>query len=319
MVRSSYDSSDPRTLPSVEIVIPTLNCRRLLEWSLPYVAKQDYIGSRRTTIVDGGSRDGTIEFARGSGAKVVVRPGIFSTGLTGARNLALRDTTADLYWQIDSDNAIVEETALTDLVRPLTKEERLSYSYPEIVPDPACSGFSNWLTLEEKSHVSTDIKRGEPQNGYVEVNDVGYGLTNGTLIRTEALRRVGGYDSDVRVLARLRKLHLASAAYVPTAHLIHRQTAGPIDFLRKHTRRLRSYGDLTAAELRAYFVDYPPDHDALIVTPAVDLAGAPLRAARQLLLTGELTWGWGLVFPAIAILAVLMRPRDAIRTMTRFL
>ena len=71
------------------------------------------------------------------------------------------------------------------------------------------------------------------------------------------LEYAGGYDSDVRLLRRLRVAHLSKAAIVPSARFYHNQTKGVLDFSRKWTRRVVFYAGLSDDGLAAHFVEQP--------------------------------------------------------------
>ena len=113
-------------LPSVEAVIPTLNCASDLRRCLLSLTHQRHESiDFGITVVDGGSNDGTTDVAKDFGAVVYSIPGMYSNGLEGARNWALDRCQRDLYWQVDSDNFFIGRDAL------------YRYPYDEQKPTPS--------------------------------------------------------------------------------------------------------------------------------------------------------------------------------------
>jgi glycosyltransferase involved in cell wall biosynthesis len=139
-----------KALPSVDVVIPTLNCRELLRQCLIRLKQQNYPGSVHIVVMDGGSTDGTPTLARDFGCEVVVREGLYSTGLTGARNLSLDYCKGDLYWQIDADNIIVDENVLYLLVEPFLQVDDLQLSIPMIATDETQADIDRYLAFDER-------------------------------------------------------------------------------------------------------------------------------------------------------------------------
>lgn len=62
-------------LPTISILIPTLNAASVLEKCLRSITTQDYLKDKIEIIIaDGGSTDKTLEIARKYGAKIYKNP-----------------------------------------------------------------------------------------------------------------------------------------------------------------------------------------------------------------------------------------------------
>jgi len=192
-------------LPQVDIVIPTFNSAKNIEICLKRLSSQKYEGKTRIIIIDGGSTDSTLDICSRYGCEIHIYKGMYSNGLTGARNKSLEFCNGDLYWQIDSDNFVADDTTLSKLVDPFIEIEDLMIAVPMIDYNPEMSGIDKWLSEYEKFMLLQMAKSGEISGNWSIVKDMAYGITNASLIKTKMIREVGGYDSDVRVLARARK------------------------------------------------------------------------------------------------------------------
>jgi len=57
--------------PSINVIIPTLNEEKDLENCLKSILRQNYPKKLKITIVDGSSKDATVEIAKKYGCKVI--------------------------------------------------------------------------------------------------------------------------------------------------------------------------------------------------------------------------------------------------------
>ena len=115
-------------LPTVSVLIPTLNSARTLDWCLASIIEQDYPQERVEIIVaDGGSRDRTPQLARGYGAKVIENR--LGTGEAG-KAAALRCARHDLVAMVDSDNILPQRDWLKKMVAPFAEDEQIVGSEP---------------------------------------------------------------------------------------------------------------------------------------------------------------------------------------------
>jgi glycosyltransferase involved in cell wall biosynthesis len=109
------------SLPSISVVIPTLNSGRYLSECLQSLIIQDYPRELlEIIVVDGGSQDQTLDIARQYGAEQVLE-NLLVTGEAGkARGVS--HATNDLILMVDSDNVLVGDTWLRQMVRPIMED-----------------------------------------------------------------------------------------------------------------------------------------------------------------------------------------------------
>lgn len=307
--------------PSIDVVIPVRNCESQLRGCLDRIRAQSYPGVLRTIVVDGGSSDSTVEVAIEFGAETYVNPGQYSAGLLGARRFGELRSTADLLWLLDSDNVVVEDDAAKRLAVPLVERSDLQLSVPMVQPDPESNRFSNWLALQESTLLERMARQGADCGAYFLVEEFTHGISNATLIRRDALERVGGYDADFLVLRRLRSVGLARGAVVPTAHIIHNQARGALDFRRKWIRRMKYYASMPPKMRRDYFVahDYGTDlKDPYSRGVTFGTVVTPFNAIRGFIRSSDATWLCGLAYPLVVASIGLTQPSAVRRAMTVF-
>ena len=95
---------------AISVIMPVYNARRFLEASLPPLLAMQARGELHEVIVaDDGATDGSAEFARGLGARVIASGGRLGPG--GARNVAAKDATGDVLWFVDADVVVHDDSA----------------------------------------------------------------------------------------------------------------------------------------------------------------------------------------------------------------
>ncbi len=94
-------------LPTISIIIPTLNAQKALKTCLNSVKRQDYPKSKiKLIIADGGSTDHTINVAQSFNAKIVHNP--LKTGEAG-KAVAIKHVTTKYLCLLDSDNILPDK------------------------------------------------------------------------------------------------------------------------------------------------------------------------------------------------------------------
>ncbi|MEM3192729.1 MAG: glycosyltransferase [Candidatus Parvarchaeota archaeon] len=308
--------------PSVDIIIPTFNCEKDIKRCLECISSQKYPGEMNIIIVDGGSSDGTINVAKSFTSRVYVNVGQYGTGKNGAKAFGESVSRGELIWHLDSDNFVIGENCLINLVKPLMEDENISFSVPVPEIDPFASSLSNWLAMREIYNLNSRIKVSTKVHDYYLISDMDYGLTNGCLIRRDVLKKVGGYDSDVRLLMRMRKKKLSTAAIVPNSKFYHNQTTGYVDYLKKWLRRSKKFSAMGQEQLRDYFVEYPLPkyHDRALKNQISGMIVSSLYLSlRNFLASGDTKWLIGIPYSVILILAAVSHPLIAYRLWRNFL
>jgi len=253
-----------RNLPTISILIPTLNAARFLKFCLGEIRKQDYPKEKIEVIIaDGGSTDQTLMIAHQYKAKVYSNP--LKTGEAG-KAVALRHARGELIALIDSDNILPDKNWLRKMVEPFSDPEVIGsepweFTYRKKdgfidrycalmgMNDPLCYFLGNYdrLNVLSGSWTGLNIDQ-EDRGGWLKVilkhevlPTIG---ANGTLIRREIFKKnelVKDYLVDIDILAKLTIKKPVAFAKVKIG-IIHLYCGSDIlKFIRKQKRRIKDY------------------------------------------------------------------------------
>jgi glycosyltransferase involved in cell wall biosynthesis len=119
--------------PAVTVAIPVKDGARYLTEVLEAVAAQELDGEVETLVVDSGSTDGSLEIARGAGARVEeIPPEAFGHGRT--RNRAMELARGERVAFLTQDATPADTDWLRRLVAPLSVEDRVGLSFGPHLP-----------------------------------------------------------------------------------------------------------------------------------------------------------------------------------------
>ena len=249
-------------LPSISIVIPTLNAATHLGSCLESVAAQDYPKEKiETLIIDGGSKDETIRIAQRFSAKVLKN--ILKTGEAG-KAMGIRKAKNELILLIDSDNILVGKDWLEKMVQPFTDKqivatEPLYYvarptdslinRYCALIGmnDPLCMFLGNYDRYNYITDKWTEVPIKTQDNpGYIKFRASGKRFmtmgANGFLARRTAVLPYSknDYYFDIDVTKDLAVSHKTYFAKVDIG-IIHIFANDLGEFIKKQKRRVQDY------------------------------------------------------------------------------
>lgn len=253
-----------KKLPSISILIATLNSASVLEGCLKSIVNQDYPKEKIEIIIaDGGSTDKTLKIAKEYGAKIYKNP--LKTGEAG-KAVALRQAQGELVALIDSDNVLPDKNWFRRMVEPFSDPEiigsepwEFTYRKEDGFIDRYCAllGMNDPLCLFLGNYDKKSVLTGKWTGLLVEQEDKGNWLkitlkppniptigANGTVLRRKVLvdsGMVGNYLFDIDIIAQLATKKPVKFAKVKTG-MIHLYCGSDIKkFIRKQKRRIRDY------------------------------------------------------------------------------
>jgi len=194
--------------PLVSVVIPTFNSMPFIKACVASVLNQVY-KNWELIIVDGGSKDGTIEVSKSSGAHVYVINGI---GMAEATNYGAAKAKGKYIYRVDSD-VVLSPTIIQECVDACEKK-----GYDAIgvlwLPDPSISFWARVRRLEKESYRYDHSRlsaRFVKKSLFEKVNGYNLKLTAGEdydfYNRIVAIgARVGKIDSEERHMGEPKKL-----------------------------------------------------------------------------------------------------------------
>jgi N-acetylglucosaminyl-diphospho-decaprenol L-rhamnosyltransferase len=248
--------------PDVSVVVVTYNALPWLEQCL------DSVRGRDVVVVDNGSTDATVAFARSRGVRVIEQE---NKGMGGGNNAGMRATDGRYYFLLNSD-AWVEGDALDRLVEYADAHPEAAVVGPKLLnPDGTLQRSARgeptfWRLATEylfirklapRSRRLNPLYRGDFAHDRTEEVDWLYGPA--LLVRREAADAVGLFDEDffmfseeVDWMTRFRRAGW-SVVFFPGAEVVHVGGASHggtlyVENLRGHLRFIAKHRGTRDAE-----------------------------------------------------------------------
>jgi glycosyltransferase involved in cell wall biosynthesis len=260
-------------LPTVSVVIPTLNAAGVLGSCLQSITAQNYPKDNVEIIIaDGGSTDATLDIAARYGCRVTTNPLVTAEAGKAAGVKAAKN---DIVALVDSDNILPDRDWMKKMVAPFTDSgiigsEPLYYTYRREdgyitrycaligMNDPLCLFLGNYdrycyvtgrwtgLPVQQEDRGDYILLRLKPE----EMPTIG---ANGTMIRRSALLEtgVGDYLFDIDVIYELVTNGKTCFAKVKVG-IIHLYSKTASNFMKKQRRRIEDYAYYKKLGVRKY-------------------------------------------------------------------
>ncbi|MEK9155712.1 MAG: glycosyltransferase family 2 protein [Patescibacteria group bacterium] len=259
-------------LPTISIIIPTLNAAGPLPECLRRIVDQDYPkGKVEIIVADGGSTDTTRKIAKKFGAKIVENK--LKTGEAG-KAAGVRAAKNEIIALIDSDNYLSSKDWLKRMVEPFADpeiigSEPIEYTYRKEdgyitrycalmgMNDPICLFLGNY---DRKNYLTgrwTDLPViNENKGNYLKLTLEKYKIptigANGTLFRREVIiHEVRDYLFDIDAIPELVSRGKNKFAKVKVG-IIHVFSGDVHTFIRKQKRRITDYAYHKRLNIRKY-------------------------------------------------------------------
>jgi glycosyltransferase involved in cell wall biosynthesis len=132
-------------LPSIDVLIPTLNEEENLKKCLEMIVKQDYPKDKfKVTVIDGGSKDSTLDIARAYGCEVLINEEVLAEpGI----HKGIENSYADLCCVLAVDNIIANERDFfIKMARPFI-ERNVAGAFPAVISsedEPLINQYINY-------------------------------------------------------------------------------------------------------------------------------------------------------------------------------
>lgn len=249
-------------LPTISVIVPTLNSDLYLERCLRSISTQDYPHDRIEVIVaDGGSTDSTLAIAERYATRIIQNH--LQTGEAG-KAAGLKAATGEVIAFIDSDNILPQTDWFQKMVAPfqdaaIVGTEPIEFHYDRAdaeitrycamlgMNDPICLFLGNYDRFSQISKRWTEINLDTRDcDGYTQVSLQGLNLptigANGTMYRKRILDNFlhQNYFFDIDIIAQLSSHDPISFAkvHVGIGHIFTTTWEG---FTKKQHRRVTDY------------------------------------------------------------------------------
>ena len=218
------------SLPTISIVIPTLNSSKTLGLCLDSISIQDYPKENiEIVFADGGSIDNTLDIVKGKlkDIKYTIAQNKLKTGEAG-KAVGVKESKNEIIALVDSDNLLPDKDWLKNMVEPFMDEEiiasePLSYTYRKEdgtltrycallgMNDPLCYFLGNYDRYSLLSGKWTGLPCKEEDKGnYLKIefyspHQVPTIGANGFLIRRKIFEQyeIGDYLFDIDIICDL--------------------------------------------------------------------------------------------------------------------
>ncbi len=213
-------------MPSVSVVIPTLNARGWLPGLMGALRRQAPNGPAEIILVDSGSRDGTIEYARGQPEVTVLPIRPFSHG--GARNLGIRAAAGEIVALMTQDAEPADEHWLARLIEPLA-DDSVAGVYSRQIPRPDAPPMERFFLMDRFPGGAAPVRRrhdgtAPPIYPATLFSDVSSAARKATWLRFPFDERL--LMSEDQQFARDVLLAGLSLVYAPASVVLHSHTYG---------------------------------------------------------------------------------------------
>lgn len=241
--------------PGVSILFLVKNERGRFEPTCERIASQDYPGEVEIFAVDSGSQDGTQDYLRERGARVIeIPPESFHHGAT--RNLAAETAQNEILVLLSSDAVPADDAWLRNLVAPFADPE-VAAVYGRQIPPPTVGAVRARYMAGE--YPETSIKRRRADGGPLHPGLFRFSDANGAVRRADWARH--RWSETVLVaedqgLCRDLFMEGRTIAYAPDAAVIHghsRSLLGEFRYAFDNGLSLRRLGILGNPEFSGAF------------------------------------------------------------------
>lgn len=233
--------------PKVSFIVCTYNCKKNAERCFNSIKKQVYPGEIELIASDGGSTDGTVELLKNMGVKVLYNKEKYPEGKGRGKWLGYMNSSGEILIFIDSDNALVENTWLIEMVKPLLNDHSVNFCICRMAIVKTDKAINRYLSLIGTdpfvAYKSIDsllalrkLKLIDKGDYWVyEITQKNFIITGGYYftIWKKTLDLIGGYTHDTDVVYALAKKNLATVAIPKNAHLHHLISDSIIQFTKK--------------------------------------------------------------------------------------
>jgi len=139
------DMSATTDLPSMSFVIPTYNADKYLQLCLESIFSQEYPKNKiEVLIVDGGSKDDTMEISRKFPVRILKNPKrLAERGLA----IGVRESKGDFIVVFAADNVLPTGAWLRKMIKPFQENKDLAGTFPFPEVDPCDSGMNRYYCL----------------------------------------------------------------------------------------------------------------------------------------------------------------------------
>jgi hypothetical protein len=216
----------------VSVVVVNYNGKKFLDDCLSSLERQT-CQNFEVILVDNGSSDDSIAFARGKFPGVKIVDNGVNLGFAGGTNSGIREAQGEFIFTLNNDT-IADPRMLEEIVRPMQSDQHVGVCGSKMLLSDG--RINSTAICISRSGAAWDRGMGEVDNGQYDKREEVFGACAGAaLYRRSMLEEIGLFDEDFFLysedvdLAFRAQLAGWKCMYVPTAKVVHVHggTTGP--------------------------------------------------------------------------------------------
>jgi len=144
-------------LPTISVIIPTLNEEKYIESSLKSLINQDYKGKYEIIVADGMSRDNTVRIAKKFTDKVIT---VTQKNVAAGRNEGAKIAKGEILLFLDADTILLFN-GLTEISKPFKNKRVVGVTCSVLPISPEAKDFAIYWSFNQ--FMKRSIKSKKPQ------------------------------------------------------------------------------------------------------------------------------------------------------------
>jgi len=299
-------------LPTISVILPTYNAEKYLENCLNSIKKQNYPQNKlEILVIDGGSRDRTLEIAKKYKTKILFNP---YRDCDEGKSIGLRQAKGEIIALIDADNELSSPQWLKTMIQPLVEDKTIfGVLSPWLIrkDDPLINQYVTLLEVADPLARCFHPKMKIIDKGKYLIYRAKLGETpvvgaNGFLWRRKVIDIVGGYEQkfeEVNFIARVINGGYLAYAQVKEAGIYHYYCTSVWSYIKKRVKIGRKFLGRKAKGRKTWVDHASQDSFLLAVLYNLSIIGPLLEAVREYRKSKNIAWFW---HPFISWLTIIV-------------
>lgn len=304
-----------KDFPSISIILPTYQAAKDLPNCLKSIAIQDYPKDKlEVLIIDGGSRDKTLEIARNFKAfktEILFNP---FRDCDEGKSIGLHHAKGEIIALIDADNELSSPKWFKTMVKPLMEDKTIfGVASPWLMrkDDPSINKYETLIKIADplarRFHPHMEIiDKGKYVIYRAKLGDTPVVGANGFLWRRNVIDAVGGYENkfeEVNFIARVISGGYLSYAEVKGVGIYHYYCTSIWSYIKKRVKIGRKFLGRKSRKQKTWVDHANQDSFLLAVLYNISIIGPLIEAIKEYRRSKNPAWFW---HPFISFLTILV-------------
>lgn len=287
--------------PTISVILPTYNAQKYLIRCLDSIKKQEYPKEKiEVLVIDGGSRDSTLEIAKRYKTKIFFNPFV---DCDEGKSIGLKHAKGEIIALIDSDNELSSSKWLKTMIKPLLDDKTIfGVESPWLIrkDDPLINQYETLIQVADPLARCFHPKMEIIDKGDYNIYKTKFGDTpvigaNGFLWRRKIIDVIGGYEhkfEEVNFIARVIQGGYLSYARVKKVGIYHYYCTSILSYIKKRVKIGRKFLGRKERKQKTWVDHASQDSFLLAVLYNVSIVGPLLEAVKEYKKNNNVAWFW---------------------------